>query len=195
MTKLILFVGTPGAGKSTLLGALSEKYKDIRYINLGTEMLKIAKERMGMDNREALGTMSDTEIKTQRELAFKNIIADKTDAIIDTHLTIKFGRRYVPGVTIEELKNIRISAIIYIDATAQEIWNRRHNDVSKPGRRNMGDSVLEIDEHRGVNLAILSSCAIYLSIPIYIIYNSDGKQEDAVSELENIIKEHFYTNA
>ncbi len=194
MTKLILFVGTPGAGKSTLLASVSEKYKDIRNINLGTEMLKVAKENLGIDNREDLGAMSDTDIKEQREIAFKNIIADKTDAFIDTHLTIKYGRRYVPGVTIDELRNIRISAIIYIDATAQEIWNRRKNDATKPGRRNINDSVLEIDEHRSVNLAILSSCAIYLSIPIYIIYNSDGKQKEAVDELENIVKEHFYQN-
>lgn len=188
MTKLILFVGTPGAGKSTLLAELAKR-KAITIVNLGDVMMQVAKDRVA--DREALGTMNDEQIKKDREAAFKKIIDKKTDTLIDTHLTIKYGRRYVPGVTIEELKKIRIKAIIYVDATAQEIWKRRHNDESKSGRRNIDDTVAEIDEQKAVNLAILSSCAIYLSIPIYIIYNSDGKIEDAVMELEKIVKEHF----
>lgn len=190
MTKLILFVGTPGAGKSTLLGELSKR-RPLSVVNLGDVMLQIAKERDGVDDREKLGTMGEEQIKKDREAAFKKIIDKKADTLIDTHLTIKYGRRYVPGVTIEELKRIRIKAIIYVDATAEEIWKRRHNDPSKGGRRNIDDTVAEIDEQKAVNLAILSSCAIYLSIPIYIIYNSEGKIGEAEQELEKIVKEHF----
>jgi adenylate kinase len=190
MTKLILFVGTPGAGKSTLLGELA-KHKPINTVNLGDVMLQIAREREGIEDREKLGVLPDEQITKDRETAFGKIIGEKVDTIIDTHLTIKYGRRYVPGVTLKELESIRIKAIIYIDATAKEIWNRRHNDPSKQGRRNIDDTEAEIDEQKAVNLAILSSCAIYLSIPIYIIYNSDGKLSDAEMELDKIIKEHF----
>ena len=191
MTKLILLVGTPGAGKSTLLETLSKQKKPLRIITLGDEMLKVARERTGTKDREDLGAASDEEIKIQRELAFKNIIENKQDTIIDTHLTIKYGRRYGPGVTIDELKSIRIKAIVYVDATAKEIWARRHSDPLKANRRNINDTEAEIDEQRSINLAILSSCAIYLSIPIYIIYNSDGKQASATSELDKIVREHF----
>lgn len=190
MTKLILFVGTPGAGKSTLLAELLKK-KSIHAVNLGDVMLQVAKDREGITDREKLGTISDEQIRKDREAAFKKIIEKKADTIIDTHLSIKYGRRYVPGVTLEELKKIRIKAIIYIDATAKEIWQRRHADPSKINRRNINDTEAEIDEQKGVNLAILSSCGIYLSIPIYIIYNSDGKIADAEAELEKIVKEHF----
>ncbi len=190
MTKLILLVGTPGAGKSTVIGAISKGTK-ISVINLGDVLLQIAKERTGLTDREKLGVRGEDEIKADRELAFRKIIEKKQDSIIDTHLTIKFGRRYIPGVTIGELEHIRIKAIIYIDATAKEIWSRRHRDTSKPGRRNMNDTEAEIDEQRNINLAILSSCAIYLSIPIYIIYNSEGKQSEAVAELSRIIKEYL----
>ncbi len=190
MTKLILVTGTPGAGKSTILEGLIKK-KSINLINLGNVMLNIAKEKHGIQNREDLGRMDEEQIRQNREDAFAEIIAKKKDSIIDTHLTIKYGRRYVPGVTIEELQKIRIKAIVYIDATAKEIWNRRHNDPSKADRRNIADTEAEIDEQKAVNLAILSSCAIYLSIPIYIIYNSDRKAAEAELELEKIVKEHF----
>ncbi len=190
MTKLILVTGTPGAGKSTILDDLGRR-KPINLVNLGNIMLDIAKEKHGIKDREDLGRMTEEQIKQNREDAFTEIINNKKDTIIDTHLTIKYGRRYVPGVTIEELQKIRIKAIVYIDATAKEIWNRRHNDASKAGRRNVSDTEAEIDEQKAVNLAILSSCAIYLSIPIYIIYNSDGKMADAESELEKIVREHF----
>lgn len=190
MTKLILVTGTPGAGKSTILDALIKK-KPINMINLGNVMLNIAQKKQGIRNREDLGTMSEEQIRQNREDAFAEIIAGKKDSIIDTHLTIKYGRRYVPGVTIDELQKIRIKAIVYVDATAKEIWSRRHNDPSKADRRNISDTEAEIDEQKAVNLAILSSCAIYLSIPIYIIYNSEGKAAEAELELEKIVKEHF----
>jgi adenylate kinase len=190
MTKLILFVGTPGAGKSTILKAVSNK-EGIKVINLGDELLKIAKEKFGILDREELGKLTNDDTKRQREMAFQKIIEGKADAIIDTHLSIKYGRRYLPGVTIAELEKIRIKAIIYIDAASQEIWDRRHSDTSKANRRNINDSVAEIDEQRSINLAILSSCAIYLSIPIYIIYNGNGKLSEAASEVERIVEEHF----
>lgn len=191
MTKLILLVGTPGAGKSTILQAFREKEPDLWIVNLGDILFQIANEKRGIVDREQHGMMSEDEIKQDREEAFNKIIADKRDAIIDTHLSIKYGRRYIPGVTIKELEHIRIKAIIYIDATSKEIWQRRQNDSSKPGRRNVNDTEAEVEEQRNINLAILSSCAIYLSIPIYIIYNSDGKQAEAVTELEKIVKGHF----
>lgn len=191
MTKLILFVGTPGAGKSTILDGLRGQKKDLWVVNLGNEMLEVARERWGVTDREQLGKMNEDDIKKNREEAFANIIERKKDAIIDTHLTIKYGRRYVPGITMKELEHIRIKAIIYVDSTAKEIWNRRHNDKTKSGRRNMDDTEAEIEEQRNINLSILSSCAIYLSIPIYIIYNRDGRQAEAMTELDKIVKEHF----
>lgn len=192
MTKLVLFVGTPGAGKSTLLEATVKKFAgDYRIVNLGDVMLEVAKEKFGVTDREKLGTLNNDEIKLQRELAFQKIISSKKDAIIDTHLTIKFGRRYVPGVTLDELHRIKIKAIIYVDATADEIWKRRHKDPEKMHRRNINDTIGEIEEQRSINLAILSSCSIYLSIPIYIIYNAEGKIDEAAAEIGRILDEHF----
>jgi adenylate kinase len=190
MTKLILFVGTPGAGKSSLLKLVAPK-ADIKIINLGDELLKIAKERFGITNREDLGKLTNEDTRKQREMAFQTIIDQHQDAIIDTHLSVKYGRRYLPGVTIAELEKIRIKAIIYVDASSDEIWKRRHSDPAKMNRRNIDDTIAEIDEQRGINLAILSSCAIYLSIPIYIIYNAEGKLEQAATEVEAIVGSHL----
>ena len=50
-------------------------------------------------------------------------------------------------------------------------------------------TLAEIDEWRSVNISIISTFAVYLNIPIYIIYNQAGKQQEAAAEVDRITKE------
>lgn len=187
MTKLILVTGTAGAGKSTILGLLGEiDGKRIRIINLGTEMLDIAKEKHGVEGRDQLRLLADKTTISIRNDIMQRIINAKEDAIIDTHASVKQGRRYRPGFSIDELKKIRISAIIYIDATSEEVLERSLADKT---RTRAYDTIAEIDEWRSVNISIISTFAVYLNIPIYIIYNKEGRQEEAAAEVGRITKE------
>ena len=187
MTKLILVTGTAGAGKSTILAGLSEMNEDkLKVINLGTEMLKIAREKFNIIDRDKVRTLDDATTISIRNSIMQEIIESKEDAIIDTHASVKQGRRYRPGFSIAELQKIRISAIIYIDATSEEVLARSMRDS---GRKREYESSAEIDEWRTVNLAIISSFAVSLNIPIYIIYNQEGKQSQAAAEIDRITKE------
>ena len=187
MTKLILVTGTAGAGKSTILSKISELYGEkIKVLNLGTEMLEIAKEKFNMTDRDQLRVIDDKTTIAIRNGIMQKIIDSKEDAIIDTHASVKQGRRYRPGFSIDELQKIRISAIIYIDATSNEILERSLNDHT---RKRAYDTITEIDEWRSVNISIISTFAVYLNIPIYIIYNQDGGLDTAVQEVNKIIKE------
>ena len=189
MPKRILMTGTPGAGKSTILALYNKKSKEVSITNLGTMMLKAAEEEhKNVKDRDRLRYMSDEDIIEVREKALSKIMSGSKNTIIDTHSSVKQGRRYVPGFSMKELGKMDIDAIIYIDASSDDIIKRRMSDSS---RKREIEGPLEIDEQRSINLAILSSCAIYLSIPIYIIYNSDGKQASATSELDKIVREHF----
>jgi len=187
MTKLILVTGTAGAGKSTILSEVSKKHASkLRVINLGTEMLEIAKQKFNITDRDKIRLIDDKTTIAIRNDIMQKIINTKQDAIIDTHASIKQGRRYRPGFSIDELKKIRISAIIYIDATSEEVLERSLSDRS---RSRAYERLAEIDEWRSVNISIISTFAVYLNIPIYIIYNKEGRQEEAAGEVSSIIKE------
>ena len=131
ITKLILVTGTAGAGKSTILANVSKDEKKVKVINLGTEMLNIAKEKFKVKDRDEVRLLDDKTTIQLRNDIMQKIIDSKSDAIIDTHASVKQGRRYRPGFSIDELQKIRISAIIYIDATSEEILERSKNDGSR----------------------------------------------------------------
>lgn len=187
MTKLILVTGTAGAGKSTILSKLSEKNNNrLKVLNLGTEMLDIAKDKFSITDRDQIRTLNDKTTIEIRNAIMQKVIDSKEDAIIDTHASVKQGRRYRPGFSIDELQKIRISAIIYIDATSEEVLERSLGDHT---RKRAYDTIAEIDEWRSVNISIISTFAVYLNIPIYIIYNQEGKQDEAAEEVDRITKE------
>jgi adenylate kinase len=187
MTKLILATGTAGAGKTTILTRLSElNGNKIKVINMGTEMLQIAKEKYNINDRDQLRRMDDKTVISVRNAIMQKVIESKEDAIIDTHASVKQGRRYRPGFSIDELEKIRISAIIYIDTTSEEVLERSVSDIT---RKRAYETIAEIDEWRSVNISIISTFAVYLNIPIYIIYNQEGKQNEAAEELDRITKE------
>ncbi|MDE1768498.1 MAG: AAA family ATPase [Candidatus Micrarchaeota archaeon] len=186
MTKLILVTGTAGAGKSTILSKIGKNTSKIKIINLGTEMLTILKEKFNITDRDNIRTLDDKNTILVRNAIMQKIIDSKADTIIDTHASIKQGRRYRPGFSIDELQKIRISAIIYIDATSEEILERSLSDSS---RMRAYETLAEIDEWRSVNISIISTFAVYLNIPIYIIYNQQGKQDEAAREVLNITHE------
>lgn len=190
MTKLILFTGTPGAGKSTILNKITANGGDKKFktINLGTEMLNIAKAKFHINDRDEVRKLGDKDTIEIRNAIMQEIINSKQDTIIDTHASVKHGRRYRPGFSIDELQEIRISAIIYIDATSEEVLRRRLADTT---RKRENDTIAEIDEWRSVNISIISTFAVYLNIPIYIIYNKEGRLEEAAEEVKKITKEVF----
>ncbi len=149
-------------------------------------MLDILKEKFNITDRDKIRTLDDKNTILVRNEIMNRIIASKEDAIIDTHASVKQGRRYRPGFSIDELEKIRIGAIIYVDATSEEILERSLSDT---GRQRAYSTLAEIDEWRSVNISIISTFAVYLNIPIYIIYNQHGKQDEATAEVLRIIRE------
>lgn len=187
MTKLILVTGTAGAGKTSILTRLSElNGNSIRVLNMGTEMMDMTREKYNITDRDQLRRMDDKTVISIRNAIMQKIIESKEDTIIDTHASVKQGRRYRPGFSIDELQRIRISAIIYIDTSSEEVLARSRID---PSRKRAYENSAEIDEWRSVNISIISTFAVYLNIPIYIIYNQEGKQDEAAAELDRITKE------
>ena len=132
MTKLILVTGTAGAGKTSILTRLSElNGNSIRVLNMGTEMMDMTREKYNITDRDQLRRMDDKTVISIRNAIMQKIIESKEDTIIDTHASVKQGRRYRPGFSIDELQRIRISAIIYIDTSSEEVLARSRIDPSR----------------------------------------------------------------
>jgi adenylate kinase len=181
--------GTPGAGKSTILALYNKKSKEVSITNLGTMMLKAAEEEhKNVKDRDRLRYMSDEDIIEVREKALSKIMSGSKNTIIDTHSSVKQGRRYVPGFSMKELGKMDIDAIIYIDASSDDIIKRRMSDSS---RKREIEGPLEIDEQRSINLAIISTIALHLDIPIYILYNREGMAKEVAEQVKLITKEVF----
>ncbi|MDE1824725.1 MAG: AAA family ATPase, partial [Candidatus Micrarchaeota archaeon] len=147
MTKLIIFTGTPGSGKSTVLSHLQAK--GVKVVNMGTEMQAVLAEKGQTLDRDKLRLLSNEDTLKARMKVIKRIIDSKTDSIIETHASIKQGSRYIPGFSMDELKSIRVTGIIYIDAKSEDILKRRTGDTSRY-RADLGVTEAEIDEHRTV---------------------------------------------
>ncbi len=184
MPKFIITTGTPGSGKSTILSKLD----NINKISLADEMLRGAQNMANITgDRDKLHGLSDDEITAIRAEALKRIGGTSENAMIDTHASVKKGTRYVPGITTEGLGTLnKVGAILYIDATAQEIMARRKNDKT---RVREDETVGEIEEQRIVNISLIAAFAFSLNVPVYIVHNQEGKAEEAVNEVKRIVKE------
>lgn len=188
MTKLIIFTGTPGSGKSTILERLSEE--GVKVVTMSSEMMKVLAAEGKAVDRDKIRMMTADEILNTRVKVVKKLIEEKKDAVIDTHASVKQGNRYVPGFSIDELKSIRVTGLVYIDATSKDILSRRAKDTTRY-RGDMGVTEAEIDEHRSINIAILSSFALLLGIPLYVVDNPEGKVDETAQEVKRIVLELF----
>ncbi len=181
MGKKIIVTGTPGSGKTTILSKLSR----FTVVSLGTEIQNLTKQQVERDRIRS--SLSNVNIKSLRAMALREIDARKEDLIIDTHTAIKAGNRYIAGLTAKDMKELHdVKAIIYVDATADDILLRRSMDKSRS--RDL-DTKQEIKEQRSINMSLATFYMQELEVPLYIIKNKQGKVESAAKEVQAAISD------
>ena len=181
--RIVFLAGSPGAGKTTLLkGLTAGRYK---VVNIGSMMLNESK----LKDRDKMRFLSDNEIKKLRRKVLERIASMNGNIIINAHASVEENGRYVPGISIEELKILKtLRAFMYIDAFTVDIVRRRKADKS----RNRETERLElIDVQRLINVSVLSTAAAYLNIPIYILLNKQGAVKSSMKELRKDLAEAF----
>lgn len=192
----IILVSVPGGGKTTIMQIVKKKLPEIKIINYGDEMLKIAKEKYGITNRDEM--RKKIPLKEYRKLqteAAKNIAKIKEDIIIDTHLSIKMQGGYYPGLPEEAIKEIKPDVIVLTEFNPEDIIERRKKDmsltqaiqkegiVSIPRTGREIENLEEIEMHQTINRLFAASVA-NISQSLIVIINLRFKQKKEFEHAE-----------
>ncbi|RLC53600.1 MAG: adenylate kinase [Chloroflexota bacterium] len=175
---VVILAGIPGAGKTTVI-TKALKEKDMKFVTYGTVMFEIAK-KMGVKARDEIRKLP---AEKQREIQKKAAeeISRMGDVIVDTHCTIKTKEGYLPGLPYEVLKKLNPKLIILVEASEEEIIERRTKD--KDIRDRDVESIEEIKEHQLMNKIAAMTYAALTGATVKIVKNNDGMLEIAAHEV------------
>jgi len=190
MANVVFVFGTPGAGKSSTLSELENIANGkAAKVNIGDEMLKLAQKEFGITDRDAMRKINNyAEISERwRREILESIARQEGLVLVDTHASIKSESRLSPGLSFSDLDLLKGSAkaIVYIDASTEEIIARRQRDTT---RKREQETPEDIDLQRSINLAMCSLFSAYLNIPLYVIHNREGKLEETRKQLAKVLE-------
>jgi len=179
-SKKIVIVGIPGVGKTSLVARLVElirqKNKSVSVHSYGTIMLEEAK-KTGVEDRDELRMLPIEKQKKLQKTAAE-MISNLTDDVIfiDTHAFISTKAGFYPGLPNYVIQIIQPTNFIAISASPDEIHNRRMKDGT---RERDPISIEDIKKELAVQDAMLSSCSVFSGSPMKVIFNHEGKIEEA----------------
>ena len=178
--KKVVIVGIPGVGKTSLITKIAElikqKNKTVSVHSYGTIMFEEAK-KMGIKNRDELRTLPIEKQKELQKIAAETISNLSDDVIfIDTHAFISTKAGFYPGLPNYVIEIIQPANFIAISASPDEIHDRRMKDGT---RERDPISIEDIKKELAVQDAMLSSCSVFSGSPMKVIFNHEGKIEEA----------------
>ena len=179
-SKKVVIVGIPGVGKTSLVTKIAElikqKNKTVSVHSYGTIMFEEAK-KIGIKNRDELRTLPIEKQKQLQKIAAETISNLSDDVIfIDTHAFISTKAGFYPGLPNYVIQIIQPTNFIAITASPNEIHNRRMEDET---RDRDPISIEDIKKELAVQDAMLSSCSVLSGSPMKVIFNHEGKIEEA----------------
>ena len=187
-SKKIVVVGIPGVGKTSLVTKLVElitqRSKTVSVHSFGTVMLEEAM-KSGVKDRDELRTLQIERQKELQKMAAEKISNMKDDVIlIDTHAFISTKSGFYPGLPNYVIQILQPNNFIAITASPDEIHNRRMKDKT---RNRDPISIEDIKKELAVQDAMLSSCSVLSGSPMKVVFNHEGKVEEAAKTVLNAI--------
>jgi adenylate kinase len=187
---LIIVTGMPGAGSSTVIKeGLKLKGEDVDFTpkNYGDVMFEAAREKGLVEKRDALRKLSSEKQREIQMLACNKIAEwrKSMNLIIDTHCTIKTSSGYLPGLPEYVLRELKPDQFVLIEATPDEIFERRSKDKTR--ERDVEDKT-SIEEHQFMNRAMSMAYACLTGVSVKIIENHDGELGKAAEGFFELMK-------
>jgi adenylate kinase len=180
---VIVVTGIPGVGKTTVMQKAAEGM-DIKFVTFGTVMEEIAKDLGWVKERDEMRKLT---LDQQKDLQIKSAkkIASMGNVILDTHCTVKTPKGYMPGLPEWVIKKLNPTAIVVVEASPEEIFNRRAND---PTRNRDPDTKEQIDEHQMINRAAAMAYAALSGSTVKIVFNHDNAIDAAVKQAAPVLE-------
>ena len=178
---ILIVTGIPGTGKTTVMNKVIEDYP-LKFVTFGTVMFEIAKKKSLVSDRDELRKLSYAIQRTIQELAAVKI-KKMSNVCVDTHCTIKTKAGYLPGLPESVLKKLSPDVLILVEATPDEIIQRRSRDTRARDVENKD----EIMEHQLFNRIAAMSYAVMSGATVKIIQNSENKLEEAAADILDIV--------
>jgi adenylate kinase len=144
-------------------------------------MLEIEKEKFGITHRDQMRTLPIAKQKEAQKLVAEKLAKEKGKFVLDTHCSISTPKGYYPGLPFEFLKGLKVEAVILLTATAEEIRKRRSNDPTRVRDKD------DVELHEKMNLGYLAAYSAFTGAPASVVYNRDGKVEEAVKQMEALL--------
>ncbi len=177
-----VITGVAGVGKTTVLDIVSKR-SGYAIINYGTVMFEIAKDRKLASDRDEMRKLSpETQVDLQRLAARK--IGAMDNILIDTHMSIKTPKGYLPGLPEWVLRELKASIFVIVEASPVIIRKRRDND---PTRKRDEESEGDIDEHQRMNRYFSAAYSIFTGATVFFVKNEEGKPEDAAERIVKVL--------
>lgn len=175
---MIIVMGLPGAGKTTVLNGLNTDYKIVNY---GDLMLEIEKEAFGIKDRDEMRKLPIEKQKQAQGMVYEKLSKMEGKVILDTHCSVSTPKGFFPGVPLDYLRMLKVDALVLITADVEEVAKRRSEDETR--KRDADD----IGLHDSMNRSFLAAYSAATGAPAVIIFNRQGKLEEAVAQLQNVL--------
>jgi len=176
---MIIALGVPGAGKTTVLKGLKGDYEVVNY---GDLMLEVEKREFGIKDRDEMRKLPIEKQKLAQKMVAETLAKMDGKVILDTHCSVATPSGYYPGLPFEFLKLWNVDALVYVTASVEELKERRQNDPTR--KRDVDDIAL----HDEMNKAYLAAYSAFTGAPAVVIYNRNGKLEEAVAKFQSLLK-------
>lgn len=188
-TKRAIIVGIPGVGKTTVITRAAElltgQKRRTAVLTYGTLMFEEAQKTGVVKNRDEMRRLPVAQQRRLQEMAARRIAGMQEDVvIIDTHLFISTAEGYYPGLPMRLLTIMDPTNLIMVAADPGQIAERRRND---PTRQRDSASPEAIKSDLDVSRTMIASCSILTGAPFAVVYNDDGKVDEAASDIARIL--------
>jgi adenylate kinase len=173
-------------GKTTVVENLKRAIGGSRVVTFGTVMLDEGKRLGWIRHRDELRKLPVEKQRQLQKLTATHIARMKAKVLfVDTHLFIRTGEGFWPGLPFEVVRALKPTHLILVEAEPREILSRRQKDKTR-----YRDEVTSKDLEGELSLArsFLTVSSTLTGAPMLIAANRHGKSAEVSRGLARILK-------